>query len=130
MDAATYNTSTALIKISLLFQYLRVFERGSINYRIAQFLLVLTSVWGCVFSFMAWFSCLPHPSAFWKLTGKGCYGAASTNPVLVIKWIEAHAGCNVILDAAVLSLAFRLIKTKDAPSTKIGMMVLLSMGLL
>jgi hypothetical protein len=129
MDAATYNTSTAFIKLSLLFQYLRVFDRGTFDYRLAQVLLILIAIWGSVFSFMAWFSCLPNPSAFWKMTNKGCYGAASSNTMLVVRWIEAHAGINVVFDVAVLLLAFRLIKTKDAPSTKIGMAVLLSMGL-
>lgn len=129
LDAATYNTSTALIKISLLFQYLRVFDRGSWDYRASQVLLIIIAAWGCVFAFLAWFPCLPDPSSLWHRTGKGCYASGSSNFTIVVRWIEAHAGSNLILDLAVLSLAFRLLFTKDAPTTKRGMAVLLSMGL-
>lgn len=56
---AAYNCSTALIKISLLLQYLRVFERGTWTYRGTQLLVTIISLWGFSFGFIAWFSCLP-----------------------------------------------------------------------
>jgi hypothetical protein len=59
----------------------------------------------------------------------GCYAASSSDFATVIKWIEAHAGSNAIWDVAVLLLAFRLLFTKDAPTTRIGMVLLLWMGL-
>ena len=127
---ASYNCSTALIKISLLCQYLRVFERGTITYRLTQLLLVIISLWGFSFGFIAWFSCLPNPSAVWKMTGKGCYGGASSNMAEVVRVITAHAGLNFAFDALVLSLAFRLLFVKDAPATRLGMMVLLFVGLM
>jgi hypothetical protein len=125
---AAYNCSTALIKISLLLQYLRVFERGTWTYRATQLLLVVISLWGFSFGFIAWFSCLPDPSALWKGSRKGCYGAASTNMDMVVRVIVAHAGLNFAFDILVLILAFRLLFSKEVPTTKKGMMVLIFVG--
>ena len=125
---AAYNCSTALIKISLLLQYLRVFERGTWTYRCAQLLLVVISLWGFSFGFIAWFSCLPDPSALWKGTGKGCYGAASANMDMVVRVIEAHAGMNFAFDILILTLAFRLLSAKEVQTTKVGMLVLIFVG--
>ena len=131
--AASYNGSTALIKISLLFQYLRVFERGTWTYRCALLLLVVISLWGFAYSFIAWFSCLPNPSAAWG-NQNGCYGGASKNKHTVIRVIEAQAGSNFAFDILVLLLAFRLrfalsAKTaREVQATKVGMMVLIFLG--
>lgn len=129
IDAASYNSSTALIKVSLLFQYLRIFDRGTYTYRFTQFLLIFVGVWGCVFSFMAWFPCLPHIDALWKDPARrGCYSGAAPNPATSLKWIEAHAGFNMGFDILVLTLAFRLVFRREARSTLLGMLILLFMG--
>lgn len=130
LDAVSYNCSTALIKLSLLFQYLRVFEPGSKTYRVTQGLLVAIALWGCMFGFMAWFPCLPDPSALWRMKPRGCYGVGSANSATVVKWIEAHAGSNAVWDVVVLGMAFRLLFTKDAPTKKVAMMALLFIGVM
>ena len=61
--AIGYAASTATIKISLLLQYLRVYERGTITYRFAQFVLVLVSLWGFALTFISIFVCFPSPAA-------------------------------------------------------------------
>lgn len=55
---ATYALSTTLLKLSLLCQYLRIFDRGVIRAAIFT-LLAFCLVWGLVSSFMAWFPCFP-----------------------------------------------------------------------
>lgn len=125
-----YTLSTAFIKLSLLLQYLRVFDRGTLIYRFTQCAAILVAAWGFTFSFITWFCCFPDPSAFWKGTGKGCYATASPIYAVVISWIEAHAGINMIFDFIVLTIPFRILFLKDAVITKWGMMVLLFMGVM
>ena len=127
---ASYNTSTALIKISLLLQYIRVFDWGTWTRRFSQALVVLIALWGCAFAFMAWFPCLPHPSNAWRLQNEraGCYGGFSTDPLTVVAFIKAHGGSNLGLDILLLALAFKLLLAKDVPVTLAGKAVLLTMG--
>jgi hypothetical protein len=65
--------STALIKLSLLFQYLRAVDSGRIRiFCIA--LIVIISIWGFIYSFMAWFPCFPIRAYWdWTLTSAKCY---------------------------------------------------------
>jgi hypothetical protein len=126
----SYVSSTALIKVSLLFQYLRVFKEGTFTYRFSQFMLVFIGLWGFTFTFMGWLPCFPRPSAFWNQTGKGCYASFSTNSAVVIKTIEGHSGVNVIFDLIVVTIPFRLLFIDNAPVNKKGLGALLVMGLL
>lgn len=51
---AVFTMSNALVKLSLLTQYLRFFEVPSM--RIAcKGLIILISIWGSIYSFIAWF---------------------------------------------------------------------------
>lgn len=63
VTTAAYTTTTVLIKLSLLLQYLRLFRTG---YRriVVIVMIVIVSLWGSVFSFMAWFPCFPV-KGFW-----------------------------------------------------------------
>lgn len=125
---ASYVGSTAYIKISLLFQYLRIFERGTTIYRITQLTLVVIGLWGFVFIFMNWFSCFPSPAAFWNGTNKGCYASFSPDLKIAVRTIEAQGGSNAAWDIIVLAIAFRLLFEKDGPVNRKGLLVLLSMG--
>ena len=125
---ASYVGSTAYIKISLLFQYLRIFERGTNIYRITQLTLVVIGLWGFFFIFMNWFSCFPSPAAFWNGTNKGCYASFSPDLKIAVRTIEAQGGSNAAWDIIVLAIAFRLLFEKDGPVNRKGLLVLLSMG--
>jgi hypothetical protein len=125
---ASYVGSTAYIKISLLFQYLRIFERGTNIYRITQLTLVVIGLWGFVFIFMNWFSCFPSPAAFWNGTNKGCYASFSPDVKIAVRTIEAQGGSNAAWDIIVLAIAFRLLFEKNGPVNRKGLLVLLSMG--
>jgi uncharacterized membrane protein len=127
---ATYPTSTALIKISLLLQYLRIFERGTKIYRFTCFMLVVMAIWGVFWCFTGSFICLPNPAAFWNGTGKGCYMGGSPNMATVERTVETHSGFNVLQDFIVLSIPLRLLFLDDAPTSKRNLAILLLMGLL
>lgn len=55
---AAYHTTTAFIKVSLLFQYLRIFRNG-IRRTICIMLFATICVWGMVYSFISWVPCFP-----------------------------------------------------------------------
>lgn len=75
VQGACYYTTTTLIKVSLLCQYLRLFRAGLLR-KFCQALLLLVSLWGAGYMFMAWFPCFPV-SGFWdrmQTPPPKCYG--------------------------------------------------------
>jgi len=100
-----YTTTTIVIKLSLLFQYLRLFREG---YRRISTLVLLAAVtlWGLAFIFMAWFPCFPV-SGFWDKTmvpQAKCYGFGFRTVPEVKGTLFAFAGTNMGLDIAILLL--------------------------
>ncbi|PVI00608.1 hypothetical protein DM02DRAFT_562695 [Periconia macrospinosa] len=72
---AVYVTETAIIKMSLLVQYLRVFKAGSMRW-ICLSLLGIITAWGFTYGFLTWVPCFPI-QAFWdrfKYPNAKCYG--------------------------------------------------------
>lgn len=54
---AMYSSETAIIKMSLLVQYLRVFKAGSMRW-ICLSLLGIITAWGITYGFMTWVPCM------------------------------------------------------------------------
>jgi len=125
----SYVGATAYIKISLLLQYLRIFEKGSTIYRITQVVLVIIGLWGFCFIFMEWFACFPTPASFWNMTNVGCYASFSPNIGIAVRTIEAQGGTNAGFDLIVLAIACNIAFEKDRPVNRKGLTVLLSLGL-
>ncbi|KJR88177.1 uncharacterized protein SPSK_07806 [Sporothrix schenckii 1099-18] len=116
---ASYVSSTAFMKLALLFQFLRVFKNDSIDSktsdtagrtflrRTCQVLIVIVAAWGATFSFLAWVPCLPV-STYWDgVTNQDpnhrgtCYGfGISTDRTAFI----AHTAINMGLDICVLAI--------------------------
>jgi hypothetical protein len=128
---AGYVGSAGYIKISLLFQYLRVFDKGSNPYRYARFMLVFMVLWTSAFAVINWIACIPSPANYWNKAGKGCFGPFSNNVLLRNRYIEAHSGVNTIQDFMILGLGFYLFSVKDKnglPLNKKGLAVVLGLG--
>ncbi|KIW08534.1 uncharacterized protein PV09_01423 [Verruconis gallopava] len=123
-----YAASTATIKISLLCQYIRVYQPGMITYRFAQLLLIVVCLWGFALTFISTFVCFPSPSAFWKMEPRGCYGFAATKLSELTGTIKGHSASNFFLDCLVLILAIRLQFLKDADTNRKSMLAILIMG--
>jgi hypothetical protein len=113
-----------------LFQYLRVFERGTFSYRFSQLTLVAVALWGLAILTICSLPCIPDPSRFWKQRGKGCWGIAAANQQIAVDIILGHAATNVFFDTIVFGLAFRLQFLKDAPSSRNGARAVLSVGVM
>jgi hypothetical protein len=97
---AAYHTTTALIKTSLLLQYLRMFREG-FRRKVCIILLCLVTLWGLVFSFMAWVPCFPV-SGFWDRTnGAVCYGFGYRTVNEAKNSVLSFAATNMLFDIAI-----------------------------
>jgi hypothetical protein len=99
---AAYITTTVFIKLSLLLQYLRLFRDG---YRrtMTLTLLVIVTLWGSGFAFIAWFPCFPV-SGFWNkhmIPPAKCYGFGYRTIKEAKNTLFAFSGSNMLLDLAV-----------------------------
>ncbi|KAJ0123088.1 hypothetical protein J7T55_011552 [Diaporthe amygdali] len=104
-----YNMALALVKLSLLFQYLRLLDENpdkkQPRTRIAIICLIaVTSIWGIVYSILAWVPCIPV-EAHWNFEESATrYGYGSDEvPIFVATYI-IHAACNMAIDIAVLAI--------------------------
>jgi hypothetical protein len=128
--AIGYALSTGMIKVSLLLQYIRVFERGTWDHRFTVFMLVIVALWCFALTFISTFVCFPSPSAFWKMQPRGCYGFAATNINELTGTIKGHSASNFFLDCVILGLAVRLQFATGAQTNKKSMIAILFMGTL
>lgn len=117
------------MKLSLLFQFLRIYDDRPMMRRICQTLVVVVAIWGATFSFLAWAPCLPV-SRYWDLgpdaDGGTCYGfGISTDRTAFV----THTAINMALDFCVLAVPLPLYFDSATPSmTRAGMVVLLLLG--
>ena len=131
-DGAFVST-VSLIKISILLQYLRLFDAGS-QRRTCLVMLGIVGVWTAVTSFMAWVPCFPV-HAFWDrgVEDAKCYAYGS-------KYIASHyatflshsvvnMGLDVVIFAIPLPLLFRL-STDTHHRTRLGLVVLILIGVM
>lgn len=128
----SYVTATTFIKLSLLFQYLRIFERGTAIRRLCIILIVIISLWGLAYAFMAWVPCFPVPDMWEKLsTNTKCYSFGSKKPGDLVVSFESHTAANMIFDVIVLAIPIPLYFEKNTThKTKMGLMAILFMGCL
>ncbi|KAK0733137.1 hypothetical protein B0T26DRAFT_669574 [Lasiosphaeria miniovina] len=128
---ASYCMSTTLIKISLLFQYLRVFDKGLLR-NVCISSIVLVSLWGAAYSVMAWTPCIPI-HGFWDFFDADvtCYGYGARTADQFTATYESHTAFNMVFDALVFCIPVPLYFQANASSrTKKGLLVVFAMGLL
>jgi hypothetical protein len=100
---AAYHTTTVLIKVSLLLQYLRLFRKGLLRH-ISIFFLVMVSIWGIAFIFLAWFPCIPI-SAMWNRDASAtCYGFGHHKMEVVSATLFTFAGTNMFFDIVIFAI--------------------------
>ncbi|KAJ4987283.1 hypothetical protein SVAN01_07294 [Stagonosporopsis vannaccii] len=107
-----YLTETAIIKISLLLQYLRIFKAGRMKW-VCVTLLVVITLWGLGFSSVGWFSCSP-PSSYWRRTPDAkCYGFGFSDRDSFVAIFQAHSATNMFFDLAVFATPLVLFRTPN-----------------
>lgn len=120
--------SNTLVKLSLLAQYLRVFEVPAMR-RACKVLIGLVSLWGSIYTFVAWFPCFP-PSGFWDYgVQSACYGYASPDPIHVYQTTVSATASNMAFDIITWALPIHLLADKGlARASKRALIGLLFLG--
>ena len=118
--------STSFMKLSLLFQYLRIAETGQLMRQFCWLLIFMVAAWGTAFSIMAFFPCFPVHK-YWDLQTRGtCYGFGITydRTIFVI-----HTAVNMVFDLVVLAIPIPIYFKRNTPlRAKLGMIALLMLG--
>jgi hypothetical protein len=132
----SYAMSTALIKISLLVQYMRLYRRGTRLFNVCGGLAVFVCLWGIAYSVIAWVPCVPV-SDYWTviyeqdISGLRCYGYGSQYVEPFKATYESHAAVNMLLDLIVMGLPIPLYFEPGAHGrTKMGLVGIILMGTL
>jgi hypothetical protein len=122
------------MKLSLLFQYLRLFEKGTAIRRLCVVLIGIVSAWGLAFSIMAFVPCVPV-YVFWEfvidptlVASATCYGfgAGNDNAAYILQ-----CASNMLFDLLIFAIPVTLSLDKTTPlRQRIGMAVLLLLGAL
>jgi hypothetical protein len=110
-ENAVYVTETAIIKMSLLLQYLRIFRAGRMRWTCIV-LLVVISLWGLAYSILAWVPCMPVP-AFWNrldYPNAKCWGFGFSNIDDFVALFESHTAMNMTFDLVVFVTPMILFK--------------------
>lgn len=89
----------------MLFQYLRIYEKGSKFYIVTLATIVFTILWGLAYSIIGWIPTVPV-AGFWKMEMPATrYGYGSLDVRSFVGTYESHAAINMLLDAVVLAIA-------------------------
>lgn len=128
-----YPLSTTFIKLALLFQYLRLFEKARRKLRIVTVVaIVCVCIWGFAFAYVAWIPCFPVKAYWnWKIPDSDAtrYGYGSHNPTVFVATYLIHAVTNMVLDLATFAIPTPLWMDKTIQGkTRLGLFGLFMLG--
>ncbi|KAL4803358.1 hypothetical protein BDV18DRAFT_144636 [Aspergillus unguis] len=121
---ALYTACTALVKVSVLLFYLRIFPNRLL--RLATFVsLGIIIAWGAVYVFAEIFWCSPV-SYFWTQWDREHVGKCFDHDALLL----SHAGINMFLDITVVLLPMPVLaRLQMSLEKRVGMCVMFATGL-
>lgn len=128
----TYPLSASLIKLALLFQYLRVFETGTRTRFFCKCMIAISAAWGVAFSMLRWVPCYPV-RAYWDLSIENphCWGFGARDPVSFMHVFVAQATSTVVLDLIVFAIPLQLcLKPETQKKTRLCLLGLFFLGFL
>ncbi|PSS05321.1 hypothetical protein BD289DRAFT_478212 [Coniella lustricola] len=127
---ATYPSSAGLIKLALLFQYLRVHETPRIFRKTNIAMVVIVSIWSLVYTILGWIPAWPV-YAYWDFAAEGVrfgFGSDYVKPFVTI-YVQLTS-TNMILDVIVLALAAPplLLNNSAGKSSRLSLLALFCLG--
>ncbi|KAF0323585.1 integral membrane protein [Colletotrichum asianum] len=131
ITSASYQMSTAFIKLSLLFQYVRIYDQPGFLRSACKAMILFTGLWAIAYSFLGWIPCYPI-RAYWDWQVPAArWGYGSLDADVFYGTYASHAALNVILDLLVLAIPVPLYFKRDASlKSKLGLLILLTIGLI
>ncbi|EMD68417.1 hypothetical protein COCSADRAFT_80211 [Bipolaris sorokiniana ND90Pr] len=112
IELAIYISNGAIIKVALLFQYLRIFKAGRMRW-ICIGLLIAVILWGIAFSFTAWFPCFPVRGYWDRTIPAKCYGFGFGNLDEFVMTYKAQSATNMMFDIAIFVAPMILFRTPN-----------------
>ncbi|KAK4243167.1 hypothetical protein C7999DRAFT_18444, partial [Corynascus novoguineensis] len=128
----TYPLSATLIKLALLFQYLRVFKARSWYRMFCKIMIIISVAWGSAFGVLRLFPCYPV-SAYWhvSLDGARCWGFGSRDPLTYTRVFVSQAITTALLDLIIFAIPLRLcFEPGTERKTRFSLLGLFVLGLL
>jgi hypothetical protein len=126
-----YTAGTTLIKLAILFQYLRLFDimHSRLARTVTQITILLTALWGTGFTLLALFACRPIAKNWNFLLPGKCVAWGSKDANTFFAWWAAHAATNMFFDILVFVLPIPFLKgLRLQGKTRIGLFGLFTMG--
>ncbi len=123
------NLATTFIKLSLLFQYLRLFDKGSWPYRSSIVGIVLVSLWGAAFAILAFVPCSKVSDFWYSPPDAHCWGYGSNVPSVFTGTFIVHTTLNMLFDLGILTIPLNLYwRSGVTIRMRLGLLALLLMG--
>ncbi|KAK2614736.1 hypothetical protein N8I77_001541 [Diaporthe amygdali] len=115
---ATYPSSAGFIKLALLFQYLRLYERGTRLWYITVGTIIIVSGWCIAYGFLAWVPTVPV-EAYWNLAIPATrYAFGSLSVDTFVATYTSLTATNMILDMIILAIPAPLLLYNKTSSRK------------
>ncbi|VUC35684.1 unnamed protein product [Clonostachys rosea] len=123
------NLAAAFIKLSLLCQYLRVFDRLSLPYKLSLFGIVVVSLWGVAFAILAFFPCSTVSDFWYSPPDARCWAYGSSEASHFTATFIAHSVLNMVLDLYILAIPTHLFfQSQSSSKTRFGLLALFFLG--
>jgi hypothetical protein len=125
------NLAATFIKLSLLFQYLRIFEKRTWPYRVSLCTIGLVTLWGTAFVILAIIPCWPVSDFWYSPADAKCWGYGAWSTEELTATFYAHTSLNILLDLIILAIPFNLyFQVRMTLKMRLGLLALLLMGAL
>lgn len=111
----TYPMCSTFIKLALLFQYLRLFKKGTRLHILTVITIIVVCAWGLAFSFLSWVPSIPIKAYWdWNIPDSQVtrYGFGSHDADTFVATYLTHAATNVALDLLIFGLPIPLYMEK------------------
>jgi len=99
----SYQLSSMLVKLSLLLQYLRLYDKGFMRY-FTKVMFCIVLLWGMVFASLAWVPCNPINDYWTWGPERNCWGFGSDNVDHFVATYMTQAASNMFFDIVVLCI--------------------------